>query len=166
METVPVIALVVMCLLMAAGALMILFGLPGLFVVAGSYLAYGLITKEMNWWLFGMLAGAAVAGEALDWVVGIFGARKFGTTKKGVIGAVIGGILGAIIGVPVFLVGSILGMFLGAFLGAYLFEYISSKDSAAALKSAKGALLGRAAAIAVKFMLAVFCVVAILIKIF
>lgn len=155
------IVLVICCILGIGG---VLLGLPGLFLICGGYLGYGLLSGNMAWSFFFILLFVAAVGEVSDWVVSIVGAKKYGTSRNGIIGAIVGGILGAIIGAPVFLVGSVLGMLAGAFSGAFIFEYYSSRNREAALKSAIGALLGKITAIATKLILSIIAVTAIIIK--
>ena len=77
------------------------------------------------------------------------------TTKKqgkgtGLGLSVIHGIVGAIVGTPVPVIGSLLGVFAGTMVGAAIATWTLVKDSDAALKAGWGALLGRAAAVALK----------------
>lgn len=162
MNTAGLIVLVVSCVL---GVGIVLFGLPGLFVISAGYLGYGLLSGGVNWAFFAMLLFIAILGEVGDIVVSALGAKKFGTSRNGIIGALIGAVVGAIVGVPIFLVGSVVGMLVGAFCGAFAFEYYATKDRDVALKSATGALLGKITAIITKFVLAVISVIAIVVKI-
>jgi uncharacterized protein len=65
----------------------------------------------------------------------------------------VGGLLGAVIGVPVPIVGSIIGGFAGSFAGAALFEYSRTWRAEVAVGAGWGAVLGRAAAAAMKMAL-------------
>ena len=56
---------------------------------------------------------------------------------------------------PVPIVGSVVGGFVGAFLGAALFEYSRERQSGVAAKAGWGAVLGRAAAAAIKMALGI-----------
>ena len=155
------LAITVLAVIVIAGLAAIPFGLPGVVIIAAGYLAAGLIDEAVDWKFFIILASAGVFSEIFEWLVSMYGARKFGTSKRGVIGAVIGAIIGALVGVPVFLVGSLLGLLAGAYLGALLVEYHYSGDMESAMRSAKGALLGRVTAIAVKLIIGVICAGAI-----
>lgn len=144
----------------------ILIGMPGIFLIAAGCAAFSFLEEgAIDWRLVALIAGIAVFSEIMDFVVGVLGARKFGTTRRGVIGAVIGMIIGAIVGTPVPVIGNLIGIFLGAFLGAFLFEYTDSHDSSSALKSATGAMLGKATAIGLKFVLGAICIVIIVLNI-
>ena len=70
-------------------------------------------------------------------------------------GALSGGLVGAVVGVPVPVIGSVVGGFVGAFAGAALFEYTRARHTEGAAKAGWGAVLGRAAAAALKMALGV-----------
>jgi len=158
------LGITLLVVLALTGLVAIPFGLPGIFIIAGGYLSFGLCTGEISWGFFVLILVFAGLSELFEWIVSAYGARRLGTSRQGVIGAIAGGIAGALIGVPVFLVGSVLGLFLGAFLGALILEYMHSSDFDKSVRSAAGALLARATAIAVKFILGTVSVVAIIFK--
>ena len=74
---------------------------------------------------------------ALDYVVPIWGTKKFGGTKRGVWGSTIGLVIG-IVFAPFGLVSIILGPLIGAFIG----EMTGSSDTKMAMKSAFGSFIG------------------------
>jgi uncharacterized protein YqgC (DUF456 family) len=65
----------------------------------------------------------------------------------------LGGVVGAFIGVPIAIIGSVIGAFIGSFLGAALFEYSYSRHAGVATRAGWGAVVGRAAAAAMKIAL-------------
>ena len=69
-----------------------------------------------------------------DFLASVLGARKFGATWRGMLGAVIGGVVGFFFGIP--------GIILGPFLGATLFEMFSDKEFKVAVKAGTGAVVG------------------------
>jgi uncharacterized protein YqgC (DUF456 family) len=71
---------------------------------------------------------------ALDFLAGMFGAKKMGATWKGVLGAVIGGIAGLFFNLP--------GLILGPFVGAFVFELLGGREMKASAKAGAGAMLG------------------------
>ena len=131
-------------------------GLPGNFIpVVGALIAVlaGDGTSFTWAWLL-LFLGIAASGEILDQVFGAVGAGKTGATRVGMWGAALGGILGGILGTVILpVIGSVLGVFVGCFALTFLFEYFfarrSSEDSA---RAGFGAVLGKAAAVAYKFI--------------
>jgi uncharacterized protein len=78
--------------------------------------------------------GITIVVTVLDYVIPLYGTRKFGGSKYGVWGCTIGLIAGFWLG-P-------LGIIIGPFLGAFVGEIIANNDSATALKSAFGSFMG------------------------
>jgi hypothetical protein len=138
------------------GLVLIPFGLPGLWVMVGAALLYswaapdrlGVIT------LLGLTALAVVA-EVLEFLTAGRYARKYGGSKRAAWGAIAGGIAGAIIGVPVPIIGSVIGAFVGSFAGALAAEMTLGGRIGDATRVAKGALIGRAVATALKVAIGV-----------
>ena len=86
-----------------------------------------------------------LAVTVLDYVVPVYGTKKFGGSKRGVNGSIIGLIIGLFV-LPVMgiVIGpfGLLGIILGPFLGAYIGEKTGGKDSDTALKAAIGSFIG------------------------
>jgi hypothetical protein len=59
----------------------------------------------------------ALASYAIDFAGGWLGARRFGATRWGVLGAAAGGILGLFFGLPGLLLGPLLGALTGEIIG-------------------------------------------------
>jgi len=70
----------------------------------------------------------------LDYLATMYGAKKFGATWRGALGAAVGGIIGAFFGLP--------GIIAGPFLGAMLFELIGGYKFKNASRAGLGATLG------------------------
>lgn len=96
-----------------------------------------------------------VCGEALEYILIIIGAKKFGASNAAVVGALIGGILGAVAGTAFLGVGLIVGTFLGIFSGAFLVEYMLHRDVVRSLKAGTGGVLGRVGSIAAKVIISI-----------
>ena len=143
------------------GLLLIPFGLPGIWVIVLGILGYGWLTefRTIAMWFLILALGLALAGELIEAWVGFRFARRYGGSRRAGWGALIGGLIGAIVGVPVPLIGPVIGGFLGAFAGAAVFEYTRERHSGAATRAGWGAMLGRAAAAAIKMAIGVVLVV-------
>ena len=138
---------------MAAGLLSIIFGLPGCWIILADAAVYAGLTgfARISWPILAILLGMALVGEGVEFLAGVYGARRWGASRPAVLGALGGAVLGAILLSPLlFLVGALLGAFLGAFIGAFLVEYLSHRDPNRALRSGFGAFLGRIGGILAK----------------
>jgi uncharacterized protein YqgC (DUF456 family) len=89
-----------------------------------------------------ILGAVAVVVTVLDYIVPIWGTRKFGGTKYGTRGATVGLIIGFFLGPA--------GIIIGPFLGAVVGEMIFRDDINYALKAGFGSLLGFLAGIGLK----------------
>lgn len=140
-------------LLIILGIVLLLAGLIGclLPVLPGpplSFLAL-LMLQFTAWGDFSarFLWGAAVAAvlvTLLDYVVPIWGTKRFGGTRGGVWGASIGLVVGLFFGPP--------GIILGPFLGAFLGEMAGHSDSNKAFKAAIGSFIGLLTGIVLKLI--------------
>jgi uncharacterized protein YqgC (DUF456 family) len=79
-------------------------------------------------------AGVTVVVTALDYVIPIYGTRKYGGSKYGVWGSAIGLVVGLWMG-P-------LGIIIGPFVGAFVGEMVASNNSEHALRAAWGSFVG------------------------
>jgi uncharacterized protein YqgC (DUF456 family) len=139
------------------GLVLIPLGLPGLWVILLGILGYGWLTdfQTLGVWFIGIVTALALLGEVFESWIGFRYAQKYGGSKRAGWGALVGGLIGAVVGVPVPIVGSVVGGFVGAFLGAAVFEYTRQRQTGVAAKAGWGAVLGRAAAAAVKMALGI-----------
>jgi uncharacterized protein YqgC (DUF456 family) len=143
------------------GLVLIPFGLPGLWVILLGIIGYGWLTdfQTLSAGFLILATALALLGEVFESWIGFRFARKYGGSSRAGWGALVGGLIGAIVGVPVPIVGSVVGGFVGAFLGAAVFEYSRARQSGVAAKAGWGAVLGRAAAAAIKMAIGVVLVV-------
>ena len=80
------------------------------------------------------LAVVTIAVTVLDYIVPVWGTKRFGGSKYGIRGATVGLVIGLFLG-PV-------GIILGPFIGAIVGELIFKDDIRYALKAGLGSLLG------------------------
>jgi len=132
-------------LFLILGTLIMILGLLGAFipVLPGPLTSWlGLLflsfTKAVNFSLSFLLVTFSVALLVwiLDYFIPALGTKKFGGSKKGIIGATIGLFLGLIFFPPI---GIIIGPFLGAFLGELIHD---SSNNKRAFKAAFGTFIG------------------------
>ncbi len=130
-------------LLLTVAILFIILGVIGCLapVLPGPPLSYlGLVLvhftrfADISTNLFIILGIIVVVVSILDYVVPIWGTRKFGGSKYGARGATVGLIIGLFLG-PV-------GIIIGPFVGAFVGELIFKDDVKYALKAGFGSLLG------------------------
>lgn len=111
-------------------------GLPGtplaLLAAIGHRLYFGQASVN-NLVLFVLVVLTAVA-LIFDFLGSALGAKKFGATWRGVVGAALGGIIGLFFSLP--------GIVLGPFIGATLFEMLGDKQFKEAARAGAGAVLG------------------------
>ncbi|MCD6112823.1 MAG: DUF456 domain-containing protein [Bacteroidales bacterium] len=84
----------------------------------------------------------------LDYVVPVYGTKKFGGSKKGIWGATIGLFIGIFFSPPI-------GIIVGPFLGALIGELIAGKESKVAFMSALGSFIGFVAGTLLKIVASV-----------
>jgi uncharacterized protein len=158
--------LLAVCVL--AGLVLVPFGLPGLWVMVLGVIGYGWLTdfQTVGVGTIGVVVGLALVGEIVEWWLGFWFAERYGGSRRAGWGALVGGIVGAIVGVPVPLLGSVIGAFVGSFAGAAVFEYTRARQAGVAVRAGWGAVLGRAAAAALKvalgFVIAIMGLIAVL----
>jgi len=141
-------------LLASAGFLVMIFNIPGNFITMGIGVLYFFTSPDrVSTGLLIALIALAVSGELVENLVSLVGAKKYGASKKGMLGAFLGSILGGIIGtmiVPV--IGTFLGVFAGSFLLTFLFEYrLEGRSGAEAQQAGYGALIGKVLAVSYKY---------------
>ena len=114
----------------------VLPGLPGaILVLAGLALAaWSDGFARVGLGTLAVLAALTVLTYVLDFVATAVGARRFGTSWWGVVGALLGTIAGLFLGLP--------GLLVGPFVGAFAAELIARRDVRQAGRAGLGAWLG------------------------
>lgn len=169
MSPFEVAGLTIFILVLFIGIFSIIFGFPGTVIILIDTVIYSLITgfKIIGWKIIAVLIILSLIAETFDFVLGSAGAKKFGSSKKGVIASVIGGIAGALLMTPFLLgLGAVIGAFLGGFTGTFLVELIEQKNLKPAFRAGYGTLIGRIAGIFAKSFFALVMIIIILSKIY
>ena len=131
-----------------AGLVSLIFGLPGNFVILGASMLFGWYGgfQEITVKIIIILIVLALAGELIEFLLGIAGSKKYESSNRAIVGSIIFGIIGAVLGAPFFFgIGAVVGAFAGAFAGAIIVELSQGKNMDEALKSGWGAFIGRVA---------------------
>lgn len=143
--------ILILAAVMLLGLAMIPFGMPGTLIIFFAALGYSLLVKgSIGIFTLVCVGTLLVLGEVIEWTLTARYTRKYGGSRRASWGAIIGGMIGAFMGVPVPIVGSVLGAFAGAFVGAFVGEMTGGATGGTATRVATGALIGRAAAAAMK----------------
>jgi uncharacterized protein YqgC (DUF456 family) len=132
-------------LLFIGTLLIMLFGLAGVILPVipgvpiiwlGAFL-YGLFTgfEKINWNILGIFAIMTGFTIVLDYVANLYGAKRMGATRWGMLGALFGMLVG------LFTAG-LIGLLIGSFVGAVLGEILAGKAGYQALKAGIGTFLG------------------------
>jgi hypothetical protein len=136
--------------------LLLVAGLIGLFVpvLPGAPLIFaGLViaawAEDFHYaglWTVVLLAIITLLTLGVDFWATIFGAKKFGASKRAVIGALIGLVIGIFLGFP--------GIIFGPFIGAVVGELSAQKNLKQATRAGVGATIGLVLGAAIKLALA------------
>ena len=150
MTTEQIAGLSLTLLVMLAGLigslLPVLPGTPLILIAAiGHRLYFGEVSISNL--VLGILVALTVVSLVFDFLASMLGAKKFGATWRGMLGAVIGGIIGLFFSLP--------GIILGPFLGAMLFEMLGDKEFKKAAKAGLGATVGLLLGVVGKFSIGV-----------
>jgi uncharacterized protein len=147
MTTEQIIGLVLALLVMFVGCLgSLLPGIPSTPLVLIAAIGHKLYFRETGsgWIVLVVLALITALSLIMDYLASIYGAKRFGATKKGMVGAITGGIVGLFFNLP--------GILLGPFIGAALFEMAGGREFKPSMKAGLGATLGLFAGVVGKFI--------------
>lgn len=135
---------------MLVGLLLIPLGIPGLWLMLAALAGAVLAGAPVGWVTVLGLVLLALVAELGEYLAVRFASGRYGGSGRAFWGAVVGGVVGGVAGTPVPVVGSLLGVLLGTFGGAVAVAWLESRDARDATRVGWGAVLGRAAAAAVK----------------
>lgn len=111
--------------------------------------------QSISWSLFAFITVLAIVTQLIDWFFTYWGARKFGGSWRGGVGAILGLFIGPFIFTP--LIGIIIGPIVGAIIG----ELLGGQHLRRAGKAGLGTVVGGLIAFALKlgiicFMIGIF----------
>ena len=159
-----VLGYVVFVLVLVAGVLAPLVGLPGTVLILADGLVLSACThwQKPHWWVLLVLLLIALLAETSDNFLSLIATRYGGGSGRTGLMAMLGGVGGALVGSwfspllgTIGVLGGVVGFFLGvvlvplalAFLGGYLaaywYERRQGKEHAEARRAGLGALIGR-----------------------
>lgn len=132
-----IIGFVIALLIMLAGlAGNVLPGLPGSPLILAGVVAHRLYFGQqgVSNLVLAILVLLTATAIALDYLATAIGAKKFGATWRGAVGAAVGGLIGLFFSIP--------GIIIGPFIGATLFEMAGGQRFKPAAKAGAGAMAG------------------------
>ena len=148
MEAAPFLWLLVVVLITAGLAGVVFPVIPGapLLFVGLLIAAWAEDFHYVGLWTLVALGILAALTYGVDLWATIFGVKKFGASKRAVIGALIGSIAGVFMGIP--------GVLFGPFIGAVIGELLARRGLHAATRAGVGATIGLVLGAALKLALA------------
>lgn len=152
------IVCVLLVILMVVSPLLLVFGLPGTWVILVLAVIWDFVSTSSSFTAtsFGVLGALALLGEGIEFFAAHYGTKKFGGSGKGSVGGMVGAIIGAILCAPLFFgLGALLGALGGAFAGCFAVETLRGVAAGPAAKAAWGTALGRFGGFIAKFGVAI-----------
>lgn len=156
MEWMPTLALVLAVFFFVLGFLgNVVPVLPGAILVFAGIVIHKLMMgpESVSWWFVLGSMGAVILAQALDLVSGWLGAKRFGATWKGGLGAAIGGIAGMFLFFPI-------GLIVLPIVGAFVGELLHSPDLRRAGRAGLGTVVGGILAFVMKLAVTIAMIVA------
>ena len=154
--------------IMFAGAIGELIpGMPGASLILVSILVWAVVTQFAGiGWPIIVVFALLVLSAAIEFLATYWGARRFGASRWGQVGAVVGLVLGVIGLLPALpfggpILGVLFGPFVGAFVGEYLFRRSLEGEERVrvALKASVGTVVGTVIGNLIDGMLAILAVI-------
>jgi uncharacterized protein len=134
--------------------------LPGTTIILAATVIHRIVLgpeKSIGWVSIIVLVLLTLATYALDFLAGYFGAKHFGATKWGTLGAILGALVGLFFG--------IFGLFVGPVIGAIAGEFVAGKRLIEAGRAGWGSLLGNVGAMVAKLIIALVMIIIFLMSV-
>ncbi|MGE5544519.1 MAG: DUF456 domain-containing protein [Bacillota bacterium] len=152
-----VLAILVMLIGIAGSIMPALPGIPLVFLAIlgyGWYEGFELVSVHY----IAVMGTLTLLSVLVDYIAGVWGAKRAGSSKSGMFGAALGIIIGIFFG-PI-------GILVGPWLGAFAGEYLVLQDVNQAASVATGTVIGIFAGIAFKALLGIGMLISFLVVIF
>ena len=134
--------------------------MPGTTIILGAAVIHRMALgadRSLGWTAIVCLVLLTLVSYAIDAAAGYVGARKFGASKWGLIGATIGALLGLFFG--------LLGLFVGPIIGAIAGEIIAGKQMVKAGRAGWGTFVGALAGTIAKLFIGLIMIVIFLMNV-
>src|SRR5205823_3888678 len=134
--------------------------LPGTTIILAAAIIHRIMLgsdKSIGWRTMVILVLLTLATYALDVLAGYFGAKYFGATKWGTLGAILGALVGLFFG--------LIGLFVGPIIGAIVGEVIAGKRMIDAGRAGWGSFLGNIGAMLAKLIIALAMIIIFLVTV-
>ncbi len=128
--------------------------LPGSFIVWTGIIIYRLWLGDAGipWWFVFVSGALTLLIYLFDILSGAWGAKKFGATWRGAVGALVGGIIGIFIPPP------LLWLLLGPIIGAIVGELLGGRRLAEAGRAGFGTIVGALVGLVFKISVTLFMI--------
>jgi uncharacterized protein len=134
--------------------------LPGTTIILAAAIIHRFVLgaeKSIGWKIIVVLVLLTLLSYVFDFLGSFFGAKYFGATKWGALGAVVGMLVGLFFG--------IIGLFAGPIIGAAAGEFLAGKRMIDAGRAGWGSLLGNLGATLAKLIIALAMIAIFLINV-
>jgi len=134
--------------------------LPGTTIILAAAIIHRLVLgaeKSIGWKTIVALVVLTLLSYVFDFLGSYFGAKYFGATKWGAVGAILGALVGLFLG--------LIGLFVGPVIGAVVGEVIAGKRMIDAGRAGWGSLLGNIGAMLAKLIIALAMITIFLINV-
>lgn len=122
--------------------------LPGVPLIWLGTIIYAIFTdfEEITYLILGAFTTLMLFTLVVDYLANLYGAKKFGAGKLGIIFAILGMMIGL-------LVAGLIGLIIGPIVGATIGELLSGKSHRQAFKAGLGTIAGFLGGVLVKFVI-------------